>query len=241
MTTKELVKQIHGEFDAEYDAIVQKAMEILNPTPEDEKLTDALKSAGFKNCQNVKKMEALNADNALYEKGLYYKQKYPLLQFITEDAFFGICKKYGLVYAPAENYTGNIPEKNAKEIVNSGDFDMDDARIKFVIRSRLNGREDLIEKETYEYMLTSKFDSDLLRYVEPKSYHEECVLHIAADESQFNLGGMEKNGLGYSKKAVVYPDPVVFRFVDGGILIVSKWGDEANDPELNVNNNETTP
>jgi hypothetical protein len=61
-------------------------------------------------------------------------------------------------------------------------------------------------------------------------------LFIAADKALFNLKGLEKskNGFGFFKKHIPNPDPIVFRYVKGGILIISKWGLEANDPELTV-------
>jgi hypothetical protein len=31
---------------------------------------------------------------------------------------------------------------------------------------------------------------------------------------------------------VINPDPIVFRFVRGGVLIISKWGLEAEDESL---------
>jgi hypothetical protein len=55
-------------------------------------------------------------------------------------------------------------------------------------------------------------------------------LYIAASKSMFTgLDKMEKRGYEYIVK-----DPIVFRYVEGGLLIISKWGLEANDPELVV-------
>jgi hypothetical protein len=62
-------------------------------------------------------------------------------------------------------------------------------------------------------------------------------LYIAADKSLFTgLDHLDKKGFGFFRKAVkreVQPlDPVVFHFVNGGALVISKWGAEAESLEV---------
>lgn len=59
-------------------------------------------------------------------------------------------------------------------------------------------------------------------------------LFIAAPPSHFNKSGLlKKSKYGYFNFSVIIPevkDPIVFRYVKGGIQILSKWGPEASDP-----------
>jgi hypothetical protein len=64
-------------------------------------------------------------------------------------------------------------------------------------------------------------------------------LFISADKSMFNLQGLESSNLfGFfsSKNRVEYivADPIVFRHVRGGVLIITKWGLEADDEMLQI-------
>jgi hypothetical protein len=61
-------------------------------------------------------------------------------------------------------------------------------------------------------------------------------LFIAAPKTHFNLKGLEKkskHGFFQVFKTEV-KDPIVFRYVRGGVQIITKWGLEANDPSLVV-------
>lgn len=60
-------------------------------------------------------------------------------------------------------------------------------------------------------------------------------LFIAAPKEEFDLTGLEEKGLGFfPSKKVEIKDPVVFRYVRGGVQVLSKWGPEAMDPALQV-------
>lgn len=60
-------------------------------------------------------------------------------------------------------------------------------------------------------------------------------LFIAAPKSHFNLKGLGKNKFGYYSVKIIKnepKDPIAFRYVKGGIQVLSKWGLEANDEAL---------
>jgi hypothetical protein len=58
-------------------------------------------------------------------------------------------------------------------------------------------------------------------------------LFICAPKKDFDVTGLTKQGLGYSKDQFIdVRDPVVFRYVRGGVQVLSKWGLEASDPAL---------
>lgn len=60
---------------------------------------------------------------------------------------------------------------------------------------------------------------------------DKSGLFIAAPKSHFDLKGLKKNKLGFFKVKEV-KDPIVFRYVKGGIQVLSKWGLEAYDDVL---------
>ncbi len=59
-------------------------------------------------------------------------------------------------------------------------------------------------------------------------------LFIAAPKNHFNLEGLSKEGtLGFFDVEIIeIKDPIVFRYVKGGVQVISKWGLEASDPAL---------
>jgi hypothetical protein len=61
-------------------------------------------------------------------------------------------------------------------------------------------------------------------------------LFIAAPKEHFDLSGLTfDNKKGFYKAQVrVIKDPIVFRYVKGGIQVLSKWGLEAEDPALQI-------
>jgi hypothetical protein len=61
-------------------------------------------------------------------------------------------------------------------------------------------------------------------------------LFIAAPTSHFDLSGLEKKSKHgfFSVLKTEVKDPIVFRYVRGGVQVITKWGLEANDPSLVV-------
>lgn len=61
-------------------------------------------------------------------------------------------------------------------------------------------------------------------------------LFIAAPESNFDLTGLDKNTKHgfFEVFETKVKDPIVFRYVRGGVQVITKWGLEANDPALVV-------
>jgi hypothetical protein len=60
-------------------------------------------------------------------------------------------------------------------------------------------------------------------------------LFIAAPKEHFDLKDLtfdEKKGYYHAKTVRIIKDPIVFRYVKGGIQVLSKWGLEAEDPAL---------
>jgi hypothetical protein len=236
------VKQIHNEFDTASDALYQEAVRNTAINFNRIEKSRRLEKLGFtKSSERVKKPEK----EAL---PVYYRKKYPFLKFITRECLEAICEKYGLIYAEVFHYTGEIPEKNLWEIENAQPIDKEDefdAHSVFVdIESRMTDMQiQIVDNERIQRIL---YALGLTNEVLVRGYSQGITrseiynrriseyartLFIAANKELFDLENMKnvKGTHGYAPK-----DPIVFRWVKGGVLIISKWGDEANDPELVV-------
>ena len=58
-------------------------------------------------------------------------------------------------------------------------------------------------------------------------------MFITAPKSHFDLKDLKSKGLGFFDITITeVKDPIVFRYVKGGIQVLSKWGLEASDATL---------
>ena len=83
-----------------------------------------------------------------------------------------------------------------------------------------------------EAILGKRLLCDGTKHIEDRSGY-----FIAAPKEHFDLNGLTKNEQNkgfYKRTSVVYKDPIVFRYVKGGIQVISKWGLEGNDEALQV-------
>jgi hypothetical protein len=232
-------KQIHAEFDSASDLILEKAVQnrkvIDLQTVAKAKIANRIKALGFSNSKDVLSYREIKQKQFEADLPIYYREKYPFLKFITEEQLNRICYKYNLVYSPVSNYTGDVPLKNLNEIeqakISKDDFV--ECPIKPAIVDEMENKIE-IEKRT-----TNNIDRlipllEKLKIVNDTHYKElieydirRSSLFIAAPEYLFKESKRKGNELISEN-----PDPIVFKFVKGGVLIISKWGDEANDPEL---------
>lgn len=67
--------------------------------------------------------------------------------------------------------------------------------------------------------------------------YDRTGLFIAAPKEHFDLSDLtfdENKGYYHAKTVRIIKDPIVFRYVKGGIQVLSKWGLEAEDPALQL-------
>lgn len=205
-------QEIHRDVYSAQEALLEEAKRIINkPIIEDEnKIAENLARIGFKNAKNIKSVEKKRKEREeqqkLKELIEYYNRTYPLNKFITEDMVETICNKYKIYLASSEDYIGEIPEKNQKEILN------------FRVKSK-----DLRETP----FVTDEFGNTYFIGMGEDMIYKDFA--IMAPENKLNMKGKIKHG-----HALITEDPIVLRAVKGGFLIVTSWGLEAGD-ELVVN------
>lgn len=206
----------------------------------------------LKENENARKQEVIDAIN-------YFSVKYPQYKFITEDSVKRICKDYGLIYGPIDLYTGTVPYKNLKQLE---EFEIKDEDKVYEEIRELMGlglssenkeyvdyeqylRIDKEEREKAEAIGDSRIDIQTRRAIAErqamgKTYAQQAPLEIAASSNDFNLKQMDTKDFKIVNKPI--PDPVVLQPVmyNGNkyYLVVTAWGDEAEDSEvLNEKNN----
>jgi hypothetical protein len=121
------VEQIHAEFDAAEEKILAECRALLDKTntvlhSDMKRKVALLNKIGAINSQPVaqwsKTIKERTSYMKVYDKISALRVQYPDRKFITKQVFEHICNKYGLIHAPIERYTKDIPEKNALEIAN---------------------------------------------------------------------------------------------------------------------------
>lgn len=96
--------------------------------------------------------------------------------------------------------------------------------------------EDAEKSTTWLYVAMSRIsgvDNNLEWNFKSTESNTKTGLFICAPEKDFNTKGLTKqNGHWWQMKRTEVKDPVVYRYVRGGVQVLAKWGLEAADPAL---------
>jgi len=259
---KVIIQEIHDSFDNAQDELLKQALSIIElHEPLLSQKAERLQKLGFASSKtvlknNTEKKTLITSQNDA-DLVNYYKTSYPFLKFLKEDQLDSICKKYNLVYAPVSKYKEDVPEKNVLEIENAQILKFVDRAINryFVIVTKPwsglpSDLKDIVTKGFYVDSNIVKTDRFILQYAKTHGGYtgdyddyvfkeaeiiEENLneLFIAAPAYQFDLEGLKNKALGFfSTTITVVKDPIVFRYVKGGIQVLTKWGLEASDEML---------
>jgi len=250
-----IVEQIHAEFDEAQDVLLKEAKEIIKQNRvEDTTHVKKMHDLGFVNSEAVtnakKKLDSamLSAENA--KSIMYHTETYPFLKFLTTNKLDAICEKYDLIHAPVKHYLKDVPKKNLEDIESAQKMEKGDAQIeswKLKITSKKNWKKkDIVFAESWRgtERPTGLFFAHMLpsKNVTWHDIHTSCEfvredkqgLFIAAPKSHFDLKGLTQKGTRgfFQTQREDVDDPIVFRYVKGGIQVLTKWGLEADDPTL---------
>lgn len=252
-TEQELVEEIHGEVDTAQDRLLKEAHALLKnivvPTvgEKEEAMADRLAKVGFHSNPLVKKIEnerqlawkkqserSMSAETAKLIE--HYRTEYPFLKFLTEEELDRICTKYKLIHAPVSRYCRDVPEKNLRDIENAQTLKKEDCLWGYELEKieelekKANEPKKIEPHPMWNGLRRRQWQGENVAYYRERiNQYEKAGLFIAAPKSHFDLRGLKKSGLfGF----VEPKDPIVFRYVKGGIQVLTKWGLEANDPSL---------
>ncbi len=212
--TAEMIKR---DFDRASDVIV----ETLKHTSHDEhsrmrKKAARLKSLGFSKTSEVREYNIM-------EDALKSIREFSPYRFITEEAVESICKKYGLLFGSSSRYLGEIPEKNLIEIEKFESYQEQKDKKYPKPRDHRSWHEEI--HNVPRGVWAPRFETDgfltRLREVMAPKYH------IAAPVNM-----MEHTADELKEGYKIVDDPIVFKSVPGGYLIITAWGSEAKDPVI---------
>ncbi len=264
ITNKQIIEQIHSEFNNAGEELLKEANAILESTKFSSEKADKLSSIGFINVPEVKKVEekkkAVKTSSETIELVQGYKLKYPNYKFITDPMVKEICEKYNLVCGDISLYKGFVPLHNLNQIetfLNKYTFNIweynngsEDRTIKhcdmseFEIKISKHGLSYYhfykkgVEDE-HSFQSENGFEFYGTGKINGKSvWHSnmiKCSMKICAPVKEMDTTGMKLEGHMLTKHI---PDPVILQPVMGGYLIVTAWGEESSDPlVVNESNN----
>ena len=242
-TTKdpnEVVAEIHEAFDTASEKLLNEAKTILSGSYDIEK-GERLKKLGFIQAKKVIESQQVVSQKTESRRLAtlieYYQLNYPNNKFITEEKVKEICEKYGLLFADIKYYTSDVPEKNLSEIESFKLRQEETRRIDYSwMRWNRNNlhwgffQSCTKEDEGAKYGFINSRKEFVLKPESETHLFEKDDFMICASVKDFDTRNMRIED-GY-KLSQNIPDPIVLQPVNGGYLVVSKWGLEGDDSDL---------
>lgn len=250
-----IVKEIHNHFYTAADKLILENDTNKQKSESKEiKKGKSLADLGFKKAQQVKEAVEVSEKVKLSEEGIKklneYKIKYPGYKFITEPQVEEICKKYGLVLGDVGKYTGFVPDKNRKEILNFPGLKKEHIFDCEIVSNRGQIVGYVKKKEILNNYVKNRVEEGSDAFVELSSgptvvggerkwgqfskirLTESKGLMICAPLKDMDMEGMVIEEGYKMKKVKKLIDPVVLQRVPEGYLILTAWGPEASDPNV---------
>jgi len=240
INTKELIEQIHSEFNIAGELLLKSAKETINRcNVVNIDKGERLAKLGFSQTAEAQTaVKAKNDRDIAQEKARsieYFSIHYPNNKFIDEEAVNRICKKYNLVQGKLSAYKGFVPEKNLTDIeafkLKTEDYKY--LKVYYGYSSFVGSYENITEINKREYDRYTDRSNPMYNHSDRNETFEiqKEKFSICAPIRDMKLEDNEevKN---YKIVAKHIPDPVVLQAVKGGYLIVTAWGDEASDDEI---------
>lgn len=231
ITTKTF-KEVHAEIENEH-LFLQKNHDIKNFKAK----ADFLSKIGFENSIATKLYSAVAENHNVVNE---YAQKYHgQYKFILKPQLERVCEKYNLFVRDTKLFLGDIPEKNIKDIMGFSVF-VDDLPINESSKHEWLDRYKHLVRGQNDFMgLSRSLRIPIEHFAEMRI---GSLIQIAAIKSLFDEQAFAKsqarilNKTELAAKHQVELDPIVLCETKHGYIIITAWGDEAND-ELVVNQN----
>lgn len=231
ITTKTF-KEVHAEIENEH-LFLQKNHDIKNFKAK----ADFLSKIGFENSIATKLYSAVAENhNVINEYDKKYLGQY---KFILKPQLERVCEKYNLFVRDTKFFLGDIPEKNIKDIMGFSIF-IDDLPINEEYKSRWLVQYKHLVREQYDfYSRQRSLRISIEHFAEMGigNYIQIAAIKSLFDEQAFAQSQARiLNKTELAAKYQVELDPIVLCETKHGYIIITAWGDEAND-ELVANQN----
>lgn len=220
--------QIHAELYAKADVLLQEPAPFDLTEPEKTFRISSLMEMGFANQPEVlayterKQMfdaekEAHQNDLQDHRNAMMYRMKFPNYKFITQEQLDELCLKYDLSCRLTHDFIGDIPDKNVADM----------ARFKEEI-SRSKHKKEVgeiyrIAAPKKEFRQQNDWAIPNVQFINGR--------WVAEFNSPGGFSGVGSGGMQSFLRFLI-DDPIVLAPVKHGFLIVTAWGDEANDPDV---------
>lgn len=198
---------------------------------------DFLNDIGFNNSIATKIYGAISKNASVIDA---YKEKYlGIYKFILEPQLERVCEKYNLYVRKLQYFLGDIPEKNIQDIMNFKVY-INDLPIS---NNHKNNISHFLYQNTDAYrngISNRKLKIELKDF---KKLQLLPLLEIASVKSLLHSEAFLRSKERIIGSAEIEPknqvdlDPIVLCKTIHGYIIITAWGDEAND-ELVLNQNQ---
>jgi len=258
------VEEIHNEFGRAAEDLLVEAREIIkNADTVNAAKISRLEKLGFIQCKEVIETKPIiqKATNSkeLVELIKYYSSTYPKNKFITLSQVEDICKKYNLVCGDISRFKGFVPEQNLQEIekfslkpkdASTIIGELRDGTITTMANAHIYSSDGrywhIYPKGSTEYSDHAFQSGDGIDFYSGDRNDKFKMKHlgdvrftvvsnrmkICAPVKDMDLSNSTlMDGFRIVKHI---PDPIVLQPVNGGYLMVTAWGDEAKDPEIQI-------
>lgn len=229
-------REVHAELLRECDFAIN--FKSNNNLSDVKAKSEFLTHIGFSNSIATKVYKDLTSGDALPQM---YAEKYKgQFLFIYESQLERLVEKYNLYVRPLEFYAGDIPEKNIKEM-QKFHFSIDDVTTDRQYQyhngfTTISLKDVLVKyEERADLVPFQQVSRPIMDY---KPFFLRDKIEIAAVKDLFLPKAFEKSQSRIiSKQEIdatmqVDTDPIVMLKVPKGRIIITAWGDEANDEIL---------
>lgn len=179
-----------------------------------------IKDVPEKNLRDIENAQALKEMDLLQNK-LFFRTTSERNQQNLDRTFLRLA---GLT-------NGEITESDIHRIISNSQYHLSKNMVQFYCNECLTSN-------TWLFAIVDKDLSGMDYYWNFSSVEriDKSGLFIAAPSTHFNLDGLKKKSKHgfFSIFETEVKDPIVFRYVRGGVQVITKWGLEANDPALVV-------
>lgn len=237
------IEQIHHSIDTAVDELILISSNFKKESLKVGSLSssemNSLKDLGFSNIPEFTKQKEKNhlskMSDLINEDIKKYSTLFPFHKYILYSQLTKVCAKYNLFMSHVSNYRGDIPKKNAQEIINFP--------FERIISNKKNYPYYSFKNSPILGSFSSHDKTPQMLICAPKSHFISSLNVIERELVDVNKSERRSFLEIFKTKKVKKDDPIVGIPVpssipgDLGIIVISKWGLEANDIDLQISIN----